>query len=401
MGRVDYNARVAICCEDCMTSGYCSFGFTRQREFVHSCRLKDNFMTALIPILREKILTEGPISIADYMAITLGHPEYGYYITRDPFGVQGDFTTAPEISQIFGEMIGVWCVAVWHQMGRGPISLVEFGPGRGTLMADILRATKSTVEFHDSVTIHMVETSPTLANAQYMRLRHEHPRIEWVDGIDELPHNRTIFVANEFFDALPIKQFVMTAEGVRERRVGWNEASQAFEFILGEPGLSLAKSGSVIPAGTVMEQSPISRTIMREMATRVRHHGGAGLVIDYGYLGDAHRDTLQAVKSHLFHPVLKDPGNADVTAHVDFTSLMDVARGTGATPWGLATQGEFLQRMGAELRLEMLLKTSGQEQREGLISGLSRLVSPQAMGDLFKVMAFTADPRLEPPGFSD
>lgn len=358
-------------------------------------------MTALLPIIRDKIQAEGPISIAEYMALALSHPEHGYYTTRDPFGVRGDFVTAPEISQIFGEMIGIWCVATWRQMGGGPISLVELGPGRGTLMADLLRATKSTPEFHDSVTIHMVETSPTLAHSQYMRLRQEHPRIEWLDSVEELPENRALVVANEFFDALPIKQYVMTDEGVRERRVGFNSETQVLEFVLGQAGLALAKSGTVIPAGTVMEQSPASRAVMRTLAQHVKAYGGAGLIIDYGYLGDAHRDTLQAVKAHLFHPVLKDPGSADVTAHVDFTSLMEIARGAGVMPWGLATQGEFLRRMGAELRLEMLLKTSGQEQRDGLISGLSRLMSPQAMGDLFKVMAFTADARLEPPGFSE
>lgn len=358
-------------------------------------------MNALLPILRDKILADGPISIADYMAIALGHPDHGYYITRDPFGIRGDFVTAPEISQIFGEMIGIWVAATWRQMGGGPVSLVELGPGRGTLMADLLRATKSTPDFHDSVTIHMVETSPTLANAQYMRLRHEHPRIEWLDSVEELPASKTLLVANEFFDALPIKQYVMTGDGVKERRIGWNEKTKALEFVLGDAGLMLAKSGHIIPENTVMEQSPASRSVMRQIAQHIKTHGGAGLIIDYGYLGDAHRDTLQAVKSHLFHPVLNDPGEADITAHVDFTSLMDIAGAAGNAAWGLATQGQFLRRMGAELRLEMLLKNAQQEQREGLIAGLARLMSPQAMGDLFKVMALTSDPRIEPPGFSE
>lgn len=358
-------------------------------------------MTPLLPILREKIDRSGPISIADYMALALGHPDHGYYVTRDPFGVRGDFTTAPEISQIFGEMIGIWVASTWNQMGRGPISLVELGPGRGTLMADLLRATKSTPEFHDSVTIHMVETSPTLANAQYMRLRHEHPRIEWLDSVDELPESRTILIANEFFDALPIKQFVMTDEGMRERKVGWCEKRGELEFVLGDAGLALAKSGGKIAAGTVMEQSPASRSVMRSISQHIKTCGGAALIIDYGYLGEAHRDTLQAVKSHLFHPILKEPGEADITAHVDFTSLMEIAESAGNKAWGLATQGAFLRRMGAELRLEMLLKSATQEQREGLIGGLARLMSPQAMGELFKVMAITSDPRIEPAGFSE
>ena len=357
-------------------------------------------MTPLTPILRTKIAESGPISIADYMALALGHPQHGYYHTRDPFGVRGDFITAPEISQIFGEMIGVWAATVWKQSGGGPISLVELGPGRGTLMADLLRATKSTVDFHDSITIHMVETSPTLANAQYMRLRNEHPRIEWLESIDELPPTKTLVIANEFFDALPIKQYVMTAEGMRERRVGWNEAAQKFEFTLGDAGLMLAKSGSIIPPGTVMEHSPASRNVMRQLSHHIAAHGGGALIIDYGYLGDAHNDTLQAVKSHLFHPVLEEPGEADITAHVDFTSLMDIARDAGNAVHGIATQGEFLRRMGAELRLEMLLRKASPEQREQLVAGITRLISPQAMGELFKVIAVTADHGQEVPGFN-
>ena len=356
-------------------------------------------MSPLAAIIKAKIEASGPISIADYMSLALGHPEHGYYIKRDPFGTRGDFITAPEISQIFGEMIGIWCAQMWMQMGAGPISLVELGPGRGTLMSDMLRATKQVVGFHDAVTIHMVETSPVLANAQYMRLRDKHPRIEWLDAVEELPENKMILVANEFFDALPIKQFVMTPEGIRERRVGWHEDAQGFDFVLAEPGLSLAKSGSSIPVNTVMEHSPASRQVMRHLAQHIATHGGAGLVIDYGYLGEAHHDTLQALKAHLFHPVLSDPGEADITAHVDFTSLMQVARDAGNQVAPLVNQGEFLVQMGAQLRLEMLLRQATPEQRDPLITSLQRLISPQAMGELFKVMAFTQDLRIEIPGF--
>lgn len=356
-------------------------------------------MTILTTLIREKIAASGPISIADYMSLALGHPEHGYYIKRDPFGTRGDFITSPEISQIFGEMIGLWCAQMWMQMGAGPISLVELGPGRGTLMADLLRATKSATNFHESITIHMVETSPVLANVQYMRLRDKHPRIEWLDTIDELPPSKTIIIANEFFDALPIKQYVMMEEGIRERRVAWNTEAQALEFTLTEPGLMLAKSGTQIPPGTVMEQSPASRSAMRSLAHHIHEHGGAGLIIDYGYLGDAHQDTLQAVKNHLFHPILSDPGEADITAHVDFLSLMDIAGEAGNHVAPLIPQGEFLLSMGAQLRLEILLRQATAEQRSNLITGLERLVSPQAMGELFKVMGFTSDVRLELPGF--
>lgn len=356
-------------------------------------------MSALTPILREKIATSGPISIADFMGLALGHPEHGYYVKRDPLGAKGDFITAPEISQIFGEMIGLWCAQVWAQMGGGPISLVELGPGRGTLMSDFLRATRSATQFHESITIHMVETSPVLAHAQYMLLRDQHPRIEWLDSVEQLPKSRTIFIANEFFDALPIKQYVMTKEGMREKRVTWDAARGAFDFVLADPGLMLAKSGSVIPEGTVMEHSPASRSVMRTLAAHVKAQGGAGLIIDYGYLGEAHHDTLQALKNHLFHPVLADPGEADITAHVDFSTLMDIAHDAGDFVAPLASQGEFLLRMGAQLRLEMLLRNANAAQRNNLMTGLERLVSPQAMGELFKVMAFTHDARIELPGF--
>ncbi|MFZ4542009.1 MAG: class I SAM-dependent methyltransferase [Rickettsiales bacterium] len=357
-------------------------------------------MNPLTAIIRDKITASGPISIADYMNLALGHPEHGYYIKRDPFGVRGDFITAPEISQIFGEMIGLWCAQMWLQLGGGPCSLVELGPGRGSLMADVLRATKTMAGFHDAISIHMVETSPTLANAQYMRLRDDHPRIEWLDSVNELPDTKTILIANEFFDAMPIKQYVMTQEGMREKRVSWNEEIEAFDFVLADPGLSLAKSGHTIASGTIMEHSPVSRSIMRHLAQHIHAYGGAGIIIDYGYLGEAHHDTLQALKSHLFQPVLSDPGEADITAHVDFTSLMDITRDAGNGVAPLINQGEFLVRMGARLRLEMLLRGATQPQKDSLISGLDRLVSPQAMGELFKVMGFVSDARLELPGFS-
>ncbi|PZP87209.1 MAG: methyltransferase [Azospirillum brasilense] len=357
-------------------------------------------MSALAEIIRQRIAATGSISVADYMELALAHPEHGYYRKQDPLGARGDFITAPEISQIFGELIGIWCAQVWMQMGGGPFSLVELGPGRGTLMGDALRATKKIPEFHDSLTIHMVETSPTLAHAQYQRLRHEHPRIEWLDHIDELPDSPTILIANEFFDALPIKQFIMTEDGVRERRVAWDEASASFVFVEGPAGLQLAKSGQSIAPGTVMEQCPAARSIMRTLAARIKDHGGAALVIDYGYLGEAHHDTLQALSQHKFHPVLRTPGDADLTAHVDFSTLMAIARDAGLQVGPLLNQGQFLVRMGAEMRAEMLLKHAQGHQRDLIITGLQRLISPQAMGELFKVMACASHADIELPGFA-
>jgi len=346
-------------------------------------------MTPLLPIIAEKIRAQGSISVADYMALCLGHPEHGYYMNRDPFGARGDFVTSPEISQIFGEMIGVWVAQMWRQMGSPPLRLVELGPGRGTLMHDVLRATAQQKAFHESITIHMVETSPVLANAQYHALRNVHPRIEWLDTIDDVPEGAMIVVANEFFDALPIKQFMMTDDGMRERRVGLN-ASGALEFTLGPAGLALAKSGQKIAAGTVIEQHPAARAIMRTIATRLSEEDGAFLAIDYGFLGDAHHDTLQAVKHHAFHPVLSDPGEADITAHVDFLSLATIAADASLFVAPLATQGEFLHAMGGDVRLKMLIDRADENQKKNLEQGYTRLTSKQAMGELFKVLAVSS-----------
>ena len=347
------------------------------------------------------ITARGPLSLAEFMAVALTHPEHGYYTTRDPIGARGDFITAPEISQIFGEMLGLWAAQVWMQLGGGPLSLVELGPGHGVLMADVLRATRHVAGFHEAISIHMVEASPTLAHTQYLKLRDLHPRIEWLDTVEQLPPAPSLILANEFFDALPIRQYVMTDQGLRERRVDWDEASESFVFVLAEPGLMLAKSGTAIPPGTVMEQSPASRGVMRHLAQHLRTHGGAALVIDYGYLGEAHHDTLQAVRQHLYHPPLKDPGLADLTAHVDFTSLLAIARDAGLATWPLATQGAFLTRMGAPLRLERLCQQATDAQRESLARGLERLISPQAMGELFKVMAIASTPLPDMPGFGE
>jgi NADH dehydrogenase [ubiquinone] 1 alpha subcomplex assembly factor 7 len=357
-------------------------------------------MSPLSAIIREKIAASGPISLSEYMGLALGHPEHGYYIKQSPFGARGDFITAPEISQIFGEMIGVWCVDLWRQMGNAPVSLVELGPGRGTLMADLLRATRSVPGFHDALSIHMVETSPALAHEQYVKLRNLHPRIEWLDHVGQLPSAPLLVIANEFFDALPIKQFEMTVGGVCERKVDWSEEKGEFVFTLQPAGLQLAKSsGSTIPPGTVMEQSPATRQVMRQLAHHIKTHHGAALIIDYGYLSEAHHDTLQAVKNHHFHPVLKDPGDADITAHVDFPSLGAIAISEGLVPFGPATQGDYLIRMGAAIRAEMLMKNATNEQKQMLQAGLDRLTSPQAMGELFKVLAVSS-PQLEPPGFA-
>lgn len=352
----------------------------------------------LLEIIKDEIRTQGPITIARYMDLALGHPKHGYYIKRDPFGENGDFVTAPEICQVFGELVGLWSAELWHQMGAGPIQIVELGPGRGTLMADFLRSTKHIDEYHAHMSVHMVETSPHLQDAQYHALRELHDRLEWYDRIEDVPEGPTIFIANEFFDALPIRQHMQTEDGLKERLIGLDEEGD-LQFIMEAGGLSLAKGEETIAKGTVIESCPAAKHIMGEIAQRVKQHGGGALIIDYGYLGESHQDTLQALKNHAFHNVLNEPGEADITAHVDFATLLEVAEGQGVAIHGTVEQGALLSRLGAELRVNMLLQHAAPDQQEHLVSGLRRLIDPNQMGELFKAIAITQQPSILPAGF--
>jgi len=333
------------------------------------------------------------------MHLALAHPEHGYYIKQDPFGARGDFITAPEISQVFGELIGLWCADMWGQSGGGPAALVELGPGRGTLMMDALRATRGIEEFHDSLTVHLVETSPILQNVQFNSLQNSHERLEWEQTVETLPEKPCFIIANEFFDALPIRQHVQTKEGMKERRVGIDSESGELCFVMETGGLSLAKGDSTIKEGTIIESCQAAKEVLGTISEHLRNFGGALLIVDYGYLGEAHQDTLQAMKEHGYHPALRDPGEADITAHVDFNTLADLAEDCGLHVHGPVEQGKFLVRLGAEIRTEKLLQGADEEQGMQLISGVKRLIDPAQMGELFKVMAICADPHIKPAGF--
>ena len=364
-------------------------------------------MNPLLAIIKEHIIETGPLSVSDYMELCLAHPEHGYYMKHNPFGREGDFITSPDISQIFGEMMGLWAADIWMQLQDMPRyhgaqwQLVEMGPGRGTLMKDALRATASVAGLHDALSVQMIETSPRLANEQYHMLKGSHPRIQWIDRIEQLPKQPILLIANELFDALPIKQFVQTETGLVERKVGWNAAENKLEFVTQAAGLSLAKndSESNLPIGAIIESCPAARAVMGALSDHIKQYGGAAIIIDYGYIGPAQSDTLQAMKAHAFAGVLDDPGSADLTAHVSFKALAEVAQGKGLRTFGPATQGEFLTRIGAELRAQMLLKSANSEQSAQIISGLQRLISPEQMGMLFKVMAVGADVELVASGF--
>jgi NADH dehydrogenase [ubiquinone] 1 alpha subcomplex assembly factor 7 len=351
-------------------------------------------------LIVQRIRESGAISVAEYMELALSHPEHGYYMHRDPFGSRGDFTTAPEISQIFGELIGAWAAMLWAQMGGGEIALIELGPGRGTLMRDALRATRNIPSFHDHICVSLVDMSPNLRRIQQSTLKDIHPRIHWHPDLEELPDMPAIFIANEFFDALPIHQYIRTHEGLKEKMVDIDpEQPEKLRFTIKQLGLSLVKGGAYSDDGVVIETCPAAREVMYNIAAHIKAYGGAGLAIDYGYTGGSRGNTLQAVKKHGFHPVLEEAGHADITAHVDFDMLTAAAEESGIHAHGVISQGNFLMRLGAELRTQVLLKNASDAQKEEIITSVKRLIMPEYMGELFKVMSFTADPNIIPAGF--
>lgn len=351
--------------------------------------------------LRKQILESGSIRLDDYMRAALADPEEGYYIRKDPLGATGDFTTAPEISQIFGELIGLWCVSLWMAAHRPAIDLIELGPGRGTLMADALRATRNIKGFHESLRVHLVETSPALREKQWQALAGKHADINWHESLDDVPADRPgFFIANEFFDALPIRQWQQTPSGWAERRVGLEENNdQHFAFTLdasAQPPFDMAQ----IPANAQMlERCEAGLGIMKTIASRISSLGGAALLIDYGYLGGTRADTLQAVRDHAFFEPLKEPGTADITAHVDFSALAATARTASLAVYGPIEQGRFFYRLGATIRMTQLMKHSTVEQKKDIVSGVRRLLSPEGMGSLFKVMAVVPSALPIPDGF--
>jgi len=324
-------------------------------------------------IIKKIIAKHGSISVAEYMNLALAHPEYGYYMGRDPLGVAGDFTTAPEISQVFGEIIGAWLANQWLLLGSPKnIALVELGAGRGTLMADILRATKNLKGFHEATSFHIVEISPHLRQKQWKTLAGKHERIEWHETIDTLPKKLILLIANEFFDALPIRQFVRSEAGLLEKFI-----------IVQDDNLKFAPPCN---DADVVETCEPAKSIMREIAKHIKTHKGAGIIIDYGYVGGSAGNTLQAMKNHKYHDVLADVGEADITAHVDFLALAEAARAEGIIAEDAIPQGAFLMRNGAGERTTNLCAISAPEQQKSLISGLKRLADPEEMGELFKVL---------------
>lgn len=335
-------------------------------------------MTPLEALIRERIVQEGPIGLDRYMELCLGHPQHGYYMAQQPFGADGDFITAPEISQFFGELIGIWCIGAWQAMGEpAEFVLAELGPGRGTLMADVLRAARVVPAFVQAARVHLVETSPRLSAIQRNTLGGD---VLWHARVEDLPQAPTLFLANEFFDAIPIRQF--------ERRDGrWFERTIGLEndaLSLGLVPSDIALNGN---DGDVIEFSPARMEIASAIGKKLNANRGAALIIDYGHLRSAPGDTLQALRKHKFVPITESPGLCDVTSHVDFASLEKSFRQEGVQVFPPLTQRNFLLAMGLEQRMAALSAKSLPAQQSLLKRGASRLVDEDQMGNLFKVLA--------------
>lgn len=349
------------------------------------------------------IKSRGPITIADYMEDALFHPHDGYYTSQAPIGAKGDFTTAPEISQIFGELIGLWLVQSWTEMGAPQaFNLVELGPGRGVLMQDILRAAKLRPAFLDAAHVWLVETSGRLRHEQQRRLRGAGIATDWADSFTDIPPAPSLIVANEFFDCLPIRQFVRTATGWRERLVGLDASGDSLAFVeAATPPLATLSLPDTdqIAKGAIYETGEAAEQMVDEIASALVAHGGRALIIDYGHLGAGAGETLQAVRRHASWPVLAAPGRADITAHVNFDRLIGAAFGAGAAAHGPVPQGEFLERLGLSARLERLCGGKSPAEIADIFAGAHRISAPSAMGELFKVVCLGAPGLAEPAGF--
>ncbi|WP_099826176.1 class I SAM-dependent methyltransferase [Oceaniglobus indicus] len=347
-------------------------------------------MTPLEQLLIRQITAEGPISVASYMSACLLHPEHGYYTTRDPLGVAGDFITAPEISQMFGELIGLSLAQAWLDRGRPtPFALAELGPGRGTLMADVLRATAGVPGFHAAMQVHLVEASRPLRGEQARRLGDHAPA--WHDAVTGLPDLPLFLVANEFFDALPVRQFLRDGDTWRERVVGVRDGALAFGLTAAVGAPDLTGRPDTVPDGGMVETCAPATALAQDIGQRIDRFGGVALIIDYGSdwsLGD----TLQAVREHRQVGPLEAPGSCDLTAHVAFGPLARAAAPARAA--AIVPQGTFLERLGIAQRAQSLAASAP----DTIIAAHRRLTHPEEMGQLFKVLALFGSDGPAPPG---
>jgi SAM-dependent MidA family methyltransferase len=355
--------------------------------------------------IRKLIKSSGPMPVWRYMELCLMHPQHGYYIARDPLGREGDFTTAPEVSQMFGELLGLWTASVWKAMGSPSVlRLVELGPGRGTMMADALRALRVLPPLYQLLNVHLVEINPVLREKQKAGLQGVR-NIHWHDSFDDVPEGPAIVLANEYFDVLPIHQAVKQETGWHERVIEIDKQDKLAFAIAPEPlprfEVLLPALLRAAPVGAVFEWR--SDTEIMKIAARLRDQGGAALIVDYGHLRSDAGDTFQAIARHSFTDPLKAPGQADVTAHVDFQALALAAEDVGARVHGPVTQGDFLIRLGIETRALTLMAKASAEVSEDISSALKRLTGSgrEGMGAMFKVLSISHPQLNALPGLSD
>ncbi|MEZ0019150.1 class I SAM-dependent methyltransferase [Sinorhizobium fredii] len=346
--------------------------------------------------IKALIRTNGPISVTDYFSLCLADPQYGYYRVREPFGRAGDFTTAPEISQLFGEMIGIFLVHAWQEHGSpAQVIIAEIGPGRGTMMSDILRVVgRLAPGLYAAADVHLVETSERLRKVQAETLASHDGNIHWHASFDSLPPGFLLLAANELFDAIPIRQFVRTAQGFRERMVGL-DADDELTFAAGVAGIDpslLPTPAQSAAEGTIFEAAPARDAVMAALCERLRAAAGTAVLIDYGHLATGYGDTLQAVRNHRYDPPLANPGRADLTSHVDFEQLALRAKAEGLQVNGLAHQGDFLIGLGLLDRAAALGRDKDLATQESIRDDVKRLAGAGAgkMGELFKVLAVSS-----------
>ncbi len=355
--------------------------------------------TPLMGHLRQVIEVEGPIGLDRFMADALMHPQHGYYVTQMPFGSAGDFITAPDISQIFGELVGIWAADTWDRIGApARVAVVELGPGRGTLMADAMRALKSVPQFADAIELHLVESS---ARLRAMQSRTIDRPLTHHDDISTLPTDcPLIIIGNEFLDALPVKQYLKTASGWHERLVDLNRTQPEpatpwapLRFVLADtkltqPGALLGQRVRGAALGAIVEKSPACESLVSDLARRIARQGGAALFIDYGPARSAVGDSVQAMQNHQYVSVFGAPGTADLTAHVDFEPLKHVAANGGAATFPITEQGQFLKALGIDARAGALIRKATPKGAQDVQTALRRLTHADQMGQLFKVLAF-------------
>jgi NADH dehydrogenase [ubiquinone] 1 alpha subcomplex assembly factor 7 len=332
-------------------------------------------MLAYIRKLIDK--NKGSISISDFMSAALYHEEYGYYMSKIPLGKNGDFITSPEISQLFGEVIAVWIMHTWEKLGKpSKFSLVELGPGKGTLIHDIIRVTKKYKGFFDSMSIHLVEISPVLRDIQKQILRNA--GVNWHKNIDNLPERPTIFLANEFFDALPINQFIYRNGQWYENRIAKQDDTLSFQCHALESKQDL--NGKFFD-GAVVETCSAGIEILKKLEEKIYNNKGAALIVDYGYIYPSYRSTLQSIRQHQYSHFLENIGSSDITALVNFQALKDSLKNVDCE---ILTQREFLYSFGIKERVQALMRNTDKAQKNRIFSEFLRLT--ENMGTLFKVM---------------